>query len=192
MLARQAFQLAVEAEGGTKVVISRRTHMKCRRLFCLSLISSILVTGPVVVLGQTWDPTVEAASVRAARASQNTAIAARDFAKVASFWTTNVEVTAGLGSAVHGREAYRQAFGLDSALVYVREPERVDVSRNSGWPLAFESGVWTGRLALGGQPLIQGRYSAQWIKRDGRWLIRSEMFVALACAAAACQWPVAR
>jgi hypothetical protein len=35
--------------------------------------------------------------------------------------------------------------------------------------------------------VIGGRYSAQWVKRDGRWLIRSEVFVALTCAGAGCE-----
>ena len=43
-----------------------------------------------------------------------------------------------------------------------------------------------GGSTLSGQPLIRGRYAAQWIKRDGRWLIRAEVFVALGCANAGC------
>ena len=38
------------------------------------------------------------------------------------------------------------------------------------------------KLGLGkadGPVVISGRYSAQWVKRDGNWLIRSEVFVAL-------------
>jgi hypothetical protein len=34
--------------------------------------------------------------------------------------------------------------------------------------------------------VIGGRYSVQWVKRDGRWLIRSEVFVALTCAGTGC------
>jgi hypothetical protein len=37
-----------------------------------------------------------------------------------------------------------------------------------------------------GPVVIGGRYSAQWVKRGGRWLIRSEVFVALTCDGAGC------
>jgi hypothetical protein len=78
----------------------------------------------------------------------------------------------------------------DSATVFRREPDRVDVSANERWPLAFESGTWTGRAARDGRPLIRGRYAAQWIKRDGRWLIRAEVFVALGCSGDGCARPL--
>lgn len=37
--------------------------------------------------------------------------------------------------------------------------------------------------------LLRGRYSAQWVKRDGRWLIHSEVFIAPECSGPACSWP---
>jgi len=46
-------------------------------------------------------------------------------------------------------------------------------------------------VAADGRPLVRGRYAAQWIKRDGRWLIRAEVFVALGCANAGCTRPLA-
>ena len=133
----------------------------------------------------------EAAAVRAARAAQNGAIAARDLDRAASFWTDDVVIRSGLGRVIQGRATYRSTLGADSATVYRREPDRVDVSDNARWPLAYESGTWTGRDARDNTPLIRGRYAAQWIKRDGRWLIRSEVFVALGCAGSGCSRPLA-
>ena len=131
--------------------------------------------------------TDDVADVRAARAQQNEAIAARDLDRVASFWIVDVQVTAGLGFTLHGRDAYRRAFASDSTMVYRREPDNVQV--NSHWPLAWETGSWTGRRSgESGPALLAGRYSAQWVKQDGRWLIRSELFVALDCSGAACAW----
>ena len=73
----------------------------------------------------------------------------------------------------------------DSSLVYQRDPESVEVSAN--FPLAFESGRWAGHLGgANGPVVIGGPYSAQWVKRDGRWLIRSEVFVAMTCAGVGC------
>ena len=133
----------------------------------------------------------EAAAVRAARAAQNTAIAAHDLDRAATYWTDDVVIRSGLGIIVQGRSTYRSVMASDSATVYRREPDRVDVSNNDRWPLAFESGTWTGRASGDGRPLIRGRYAAQWIKRDGRWLIRAEVFVALGCANAGCARPLA-
>jgi hypothetical protein len=79
----------------------------------------------------------------------------------------------------------------DSVTVYRRVPVRVDVCGNDRWPLAFDSGSWTGRGARDGRPLLRGRYAAQWVKRDGRWLIRAEVFVALGCSGTGCSRPLA-
>ena len=132
----------------------------------------------------------EAAAVRAARAAQNTAIASHDLDRAATFWTEDVVIRSGLGLVVQGRASYRAAMAADSTTVFRREPDRVDVSDNERWPLAYESGTWTGRGARDGKPLIRGRYAAQWIKRDGRWLIRGEIFVALGCAGTGCSRPL--
>ena len=156
----------------------------------LGLITSIAAAA--VPLVQSSQPgSREAAAVRAARSAQNTAIADHDLERTASFWTDDVVIRSALGSVIQGRDAYRSTLGADSVTVYRREPEHVDVSGNDRWPLAFESGKWTGRAALDGRPLIRGRYAAQWIKRDGRWLIRSEVFVALSCTGSGCARPLA-
>jgi hypothetical protein len=75
-------------------------------------------------------------------------------------------------------------------MLYERLPSTIVVSEH--WPLGYEEGTWTGRAAQGVAPaLIAGRYSAQWAKVGGRWLIRSEVFVALTCSGVACRWPIA-
>lgn len=138
----------------------------------------------------------EATAVREARAAQNQAIAAGDPARIATFWTEDVEIRRGLGALVVGRDAYRQMFAddtagnRDSVVVYQREPAAVEVSTQ--WPLAYEAGTWVGHLGrLDGPIVIGGRYSAQWVKRGGRWLIRGEVYVALTCAGAGCRYTAA-
>jgi ketosteroid isomerase-like protein len=150
--------------------------------------SQLLILAALSVLASAAPSrTDDAADVRTARAQQNDAIAARDFDRVASFWIEDVQITAGLGFTLHGRDAYRRAFASDSMMVYRREPENVQV--NSHWPLAWETGSWTGRrVGQSGPALLAGRYSAQWVKQNGRWLIRSELFVALDCSGVACAW----
>jgi ketosteroid isomerase-like protein len=133
----------------------------------------------------------EAAAVRSARAAQNTAIAQHDLERASTYWTEDVVIRSALGRVIQGRVNYRSVMGADTATVYRREPDRVDVSDNERWPLAFESGTWTGRDPRSGRSLIRGRYAAQWIKRDGRWLIRAEVFVALGCTGTGCRRPLA-
>ncbi len=113
-----------------------------------------------------------------------------DLDRAAGYWTPDVLVTAGLGVVVEGREAYRRAFEQEPGLIYRREPVQIDVSPD--FPIAWETGDWTGHRVGGDEtPVILGRYSAQWVRIGGRWLIRSELFVALRCDGDACGWPVA-
>jgi len=128
--------------------------------------------------------------VRAARVAQNTAIAAGDLDAAAAFWTDDVTVRRALGQPVSGRAEARRALEPSappaSRIVYQRLTRNVAVSVQ--WPLAFETGTWEGHLeSATGATVIGGRFSAQWVKRDNRWLIRSEVFVALTCSGIGCQ-----
>jgi len=123
------------------------------------------------------------AAIRQARLEQNAAIARHDVNAIVTYWTDDVTICRGLGFQLAGKEAYRKLFEQDDpvskeVVIYERIPRAIEAS--STWPLAFESGIWKGHLgSISGATLIRGRYSAQWVKRAGRWLIRSEVFVAL-------------
>jgi ketosteroid isomerase-like protein len=136
----------------------------------------------------------EQKAIRTARAAQNAAMASGDIDRVAEFWTDDVEIRRGLGQLLVGKQAYRSLFNTsgsrDSAVVYQREPASVEVSAK--WPLAYESGTWEGHLGgAKGPVVIRGRYGAQWVKRDGRWLIRGEVYVALTCDGVGCSYSAA-
>jgi ketosteroid isomerase-like protein len=122
--------------------------------------------------------------------AQNTAIAAGDLDRAAGFWTDDVTVRRALGQPLSGKDAARKALEPPPApampLIYQRLTKDVEVSPK--WPLAFETGIWQGRRnTLNGPVVIGGRYSAQWVKRGDRWLIRSEVFVALTCSGSGCE-----
>ena len=147
----------------------------------------------LVVAGAWWSTVVAAddrALVATARVAQNRAIAAGDLDLAASFWTEDVTVRRALGQRLSGiaeaREALQPAADPASRIVYQRLSREIDVSPK--WPLAFETGTWQGHQGSATGPVtIGGRYSAQWVKRGERWLIRSEVFVALTCSGAGCQ-----
>lgn len=130
----------------------------------------------------------DASAIRAARLAQNAAMAAGDVDRTAAWWTDDVTIRRGLGTGLSGVEAYKgiieRAPLSDTSLVYWRTT--TDVSVSPAWPLAFETGTWAARVGGKGPPVITGRYSAQWVKRGEKWLIRSEVFVALACSGKGC------
>jgi len=129
----------------------------------------------------------DAAAVRTAREAQNAAIIADDVAGIASFWTEDVSIRRALGAVVNGREAYAQLFVTEPGTLYLRHPTQISIA--DAWPLAFETGEWEGRAGGPSSPVvIRGLYSAQWVKRDGHWLIRGEVFVPLHCAGVGCTW----
>ncbi len=119
--------------------------------------------------------TPDADLIKQSRLQQNEAMAKGKTELAASFWTDDVTLRRGLGTAVHGKEAYRAL--LDSPILFVRIPDAIEVSPH--WPLAYESGNWTALKE--DQTIMTGKYAAQWVKRADKWLIRSELFVALQC-----------
>jgi len=129
-------------------------------------------------------PTSDSALIKHARQEQNAAIVNHDLDAIASFWTDDVTICRGLGLQSVGKAAYRKLFEEDDptskdVIVYERIP--VSIETSPVWPLAFETGTWRGHLGNAkGPAVIEGRYSAQWVKRSDKWLIRSEVFVALA------------
>jgi ketosteroid isomerase-like protein len=127
-------------------------------------------------------------AIHSARIAQNAAMAAGDVDRAATWWTDDVTIRRGLGTGVSGIEGYKgileRAPVADTALVYQRAT--TDVAVSTAWPLAFETGTWAARVGGKGPSVITGRYSAQWVKRDAKWLIRSEVFVALRCSGRGC------
>jgi len=122
-------------------------------------------------------------AIKSARLQQNVAIAKHQLDEIASYWTDDVTICRGLGKQLAGKAAYRKLFEEDDPtspeqIVYERIPTGIEVA--TLWPLAFETGNWKGhRGGAQGPVVIEGRYSAQWVNREGRWLIRAEVFVAL-------------
>jgi ketosteroid isomerase-like protein len=166
-------------------------NYKMRALLALAVLMLSSCTMPMSgPSGQSADES----AIRSARIIQTKAIADYNLDVVASYWTPDVTIRRALGQPLNGIEAARKVLEPSTsgapAVIYQRQTVSLDVSPN--WPLAFEEGVWSGYLgSVGTTPVISGRYAAQWVKRDGKWLIRSEVFVALTCAESGCKYPAA-
>lgn len=140
------------------------------------------------------DLKADEAAIRSARTVQTQALAAGDLDKVVGFWSPDITIRRALGQPVADAAAARKLLeptgSTATPIIYQREAVAVEVSPN--WPMAYEEGRWSGHPGGVANPaIIGGRYSAQWVKRDGRWLIRSEVFVALTCADNGCKFPSA-
>lgn len=138
----------------------------------------------------------EEEDIRAAREAQNDAIRARDLDAIARHWEAGVQATAGTGAFVVGRDEYRlvfeEAFANLAEVVYTRIPDTIELSTvdvEGVERIASESGTWTGSWASRRGPTqLLGTYSAMWRKRNGRWRIHSELFVALSCSGPECRF----
>jgi len=125
------------------------------------------------------------ADIRAARESQNSAIAAHDLDAIAKTWSVDYVGVSSTNTRVLGRDAKREDFAKQFAarpnLVFVRTPTSIVV--NTAWGHAAESGQWSGEWRLQGETTrIGGLYFAKWQKEDGVWRILAETFVQTSCA----------
>ena len=125
--------------------------------------------------------------IRAARAESNRAFARRDLAGAARLWLPEFTIITSRNARNVGRDsaraALRQTFSSRANVVYVREPEKIEV--NESWGHAAESGRWTGRWSDSyGSTRVAGVYFAKWRKVNGQWMLLGEMFVQTECAGA--------
>lgn len=132
------------------------------------------------------------AAIKEARRLQTQALARNDLDTVVKYWDPAITIRRALGHPVDGAAAARKLLeptgtpNPATAIVYQREATSVSVSPN--WPLAYEEGRWSGHVGnADAKPILSGKYAAQWVKRNGTWLIRSEVFVAIDCADAGCK-----
>jgi ketosteroid isomerase-like protein len=129
--------------------------------------------------------------IRNARLASNAAIAAYEVSSIVATMEDSVVITRGSGARLTGKaevaQAFIDGFAQNKDLVYVRTPDRVDVSASE--PLAAEQGSWVGRWTTpdGKAATANGTYLVMWRKTVGmldalpEWKIRSELYVTLGC-----------
>jgi ketosteroid isomerase-like protein len=127
--------------------------------------------------------------IRALRAQSNEALARHDVEGILATVDPQIHVTGGGGQLIPGADSLGASFGAQfnefDDLVYVRSLESVEIS--ASLPRAAENGTWVGTLTVPTGPVrAGGQYSAHWHKVDGRWLIRSEIYIELFCEGSGC------
>jgi len=121
----------------------------------------------------------EVAQILAKRKASNLAIWNFDHELNATFSTEDAFITTGLGVLISGKE--EQEIYLKSLkgprMYWIRTPDEVMVNHKT--QLAWETGTWKGYYEDSDKPVVGGKYSAQWTKASGSWLIHSQLFVTL-------------
>jgi ketosteroid isomerase-like protein len=126
------------------------------------------------------------AEILRARNDLNEALAARNVARYARYWTKDAVVMwagGGLRIGLHDNAIRMGKTFEDPRFSGKRTPEDIEI--DNGSPLyASESGVWVWSegLKTGGVGTYRGRYLIMWLKTDGQWKIRSELYVETHCS----------
>lgn len=157
------------------------------RALLLTLVCATSATAQIRPRGggqTTPPPQSDETLIRAARTESNRALARRDLDGISRHWLTDFHMVSSTNEQSAGRDAararFRQIFASRSNVVYVREPERIEV--NQAWGQAAESGRWTGRWSdRYGSTRVGGVYFAKWRKVNGQWKLLAEVFVQTSC-----------
>lgn len=122
---------------------------------------------------------VDQQEIIAKRKASNQAIRNFDHELNATFSTDDAFITTGAGTLIAGKEA--QSAYLNSLkgpkIYWIRTPDEVILNHKTN--LAWETGTWKGYLEDSDEAVVGGKYSAQWTKASGTWLILSQLFVTL-------------
>jgi ketosteroid isomerase-like protein len=151
-----------------------------------------LATSTVVFVGQAQPLAAKQAhmgsaetAIRSARTELNAALTNRDLKTTARYWLPDVSTTGGDGSLWVGREknikGFAEIFKGNNFVSGRRTPNEIEVA-TGGPKEAAEAGVWEWRERVKGQVLTYGgRYLVMWQLVNGKWLIRSELYVTTSC-----------
>ncbi|MFT3932562.1 MAG: hypothetical protein QM726_03010 [Chitinophagaceae bacterium] len=115
--------------------------------------------------------------IKSYRSASNDAIARHDVNGIAKYWLDDFVQVIGRGIYQTGKDSIKATwtdlFNNNSHVVYVRNPKEIVISNND--TLAWEQGKWIGKHTYS----KGGNYAAMWIKRNGNWMLKAELFVSL-------------
>ncbi|MDF2156749.1 nuclear transport factor 2 family protein [Algoriphagus sp. CAU 1675] len=139
----------------------------------------LLCFGFLSIPGYAQKSNPETEAILTQRQASNLALKAFDEELNNTFLTDDVLITTGAGTLISGKEAlieYIQKVS-GSRMFWVRTPDEIIV--NPDTQLAWETGTWKGYQEGSEEAMVGGKYSAQWTKKSGTWLIQSQLFVTL-------------
>ncbi|SDC88428.1 protein of unknown function [Algoriphagus faecimaris] len=113
------------------------------------------------------------------RSASNEALRVFDEELNSTFLTDDVLITTGAGTLISGKKELMKYIQESSGprMYWIRTPDEVLV--NPRTMLAWETGTWKGYVEGSDEAVVGGKYSAQWTKVSGTWLIQSQLFVTL-------------
>ena len=121
--------------------------------------------------------TNDIATIKSYRAASNHAIARHDVNGIAKYWLDDFVQIIGRGVYQTGKDSvvasWKTLFKSNPQIGYVRNPNEIVVSDND--TLAWERGTWIGIHSYS----KGGNYAAMWIKRNGTWMLKAELYVSL-------------
>ena len=122
---------------------------------------------------------LEKAQILAQREASNQALRAFNEELNSTFSTEDAFITTGAGTMIAGKAELMKYIQESTGprMYWIRTPDEVLV--NPETQLAWETGTWKGYLEDSDEAVVGGKYSAQWTKASGTWLIRSQLFVTL-------------
>lgn len=117
--------------------------------------------------------------IKSVRQASNQALRNYDEELNSTFLTEDVLITTGAGTLLSGKAELMDYINNSTGpkMYWVRTPSEIKV--NPQTQLAWETGTWEGFYADSSDPVVGGKYSAQWTKKSGIWLIQSQLFVTL-------------
>ena len=147
---------------------------------CKKLLSRIILPAFLFILSNEMPAQTnsnDVAAIKLNRAASNAAIAKHDVDGIAKFWLDDFVQVIGRGTYQTGKEniaaSWKAVFDNNAQVSYVRNPDEIIISDND--TLAWEKGKWIGIYTYS----KGGNYAAMWIKRNGIWMLKAELFVSL-------------
>lgn len=139
----------------------------------------LMVVAGILIFSFSQAQDLDKAQIFVQREASNQALQAFDEELNATFSTDDAFITTGAGTLIAGKEALLSYIKSDNSpkMYWIRTPKEVLV--NSKTQLAWETGTWKGYNEGTEEPVVGGKYSAQWTKASGTWLIQSQLFVTL-------------
>lgn len=152
---------------------------------CLAALLAIFIVSGARAESHAGDCSAD--DLRSARERFNQAIVSNDSRAMAGLFDPDVLLVTGTDSSQFmGRDTqialWQSDIGDQDRLTYRRETTQLSLSPL--YPIAMETGRWTGRAQNGDE--LGGEYSAKWRCDANNWMLEAEIFMTTRCTGGLC------